>query len=470
MYEIRIEGRPIDLFADQSVEFSRKSGLFNPNLIEGNGTLPFDVKVTEHNKRLLGYPHLQQIGWRKRSFYAEKHAFGSVIERGFIEVQTANDQKIQCYFTQNLSEIFGQHQNTTLNQLALGSEAMPVSFLASANHLTDKYALPQVQNPVFYGNNSVGGFNGIVNEHNGSAYVGSTKVPMLFNRFLLEKLSQITSLSFLGDFVNDPDYQHLLIHNTHSLDNATTISYANHLPELTIGQYFVELKRLFNLVMKFDVHARTLKMDSVASVFSKPCRLDWSNKVAPIKGKNPENSQALELEFGLNSSDARTKTANPDYDKYRTAILPGQKTNYQTIKTAWSSLTTDAATGLPVFEGPGISPNHNQQINKFTPQFLFWNGIVGGKPTASNNEGNTRLAYFGPNNLYEKCWANYEKWKSQTFATSAEAYLSAADVVTFDHSEKVHINGVNYYVDELKLQLKNESSSTVRATLNLYKA
>lgn len=469
MYEIRVEGKAIDLFPDQVVEFSRRSGLFNPNIIEGNGTLPFQVKVTDRNKRIFGYSHLQQIGWRNRTFYAEKYAFGSIIERGYVKVQQADDQKIQCYFTQNLSEVFGEYQKTLLNKLPLGGEILPGTFVANANHLIDKYCLPQVQNTAFYGTNSQGGYNGIINEHDGVNYGGSTKVPMLFNKYFLERITQLCGISFLGDFMNNADYQRLIIHNTHSLDNATSIEYANHLPEMSVEQYFVELKKLFNLLMKFDIHAKTLKIDSIDGVLKKPCILDWSNKVSPIRNKAPEPSQGIELEFGLNGSDGLTKVPNPDFDKYRTALLAGQEISYQTIKSAWSSLTSTAS-GLPKMEMAGISSNFNQQANKFSPQFLFWTGLNAGKPSALNNFGNSKIAFYGANNLQQNCWQSYENWKAKTFACSADAYLTAADVVTFDSSEKVHINGVNYYVDELKLQLTNKPSTILRATLNLYKA
>jgi hypothetical protein len=412
---------------------------------------------------------LQQIGWRQRTFYAEKYAFGSIIERGYIKVQRADGDKIQVYFTQNLAEIFGINQKTLLSDLDLGFEGLPLSFVANANHLTDKYALPQIQNSAFYGTNNASNYNGIVNEYGSSNYQNSTKVPMLFNRFVLEKLSQVTGLSFFGDFVNDADYQRLLIYNSFSLDQANTIVYSNHLPGLTVEQYFLELKKLFNLVMRFDVKARTLSMNFVDNALVKPCILDWSSKVAPIRNKNPEQTQAIELELGLNSSDALTKIPNPDFDRYRGQIRAGAPANYQSVKTAWSSLTT-AASGLPTTESAGISPHFNQQTNKFSPQFLFWHGMVAGKPKALNHYGGSRLAFFGNNNLHGKHWQNYEQWRAQTFMCNAEAYLTAADVVTFDPSEKVHINGVNYYVDEMKLQLQNRKSTFVKANLSLYRA
>jgi lipoate-protein ligase B len=48
---------------------------------------------------------------------------------------------------------------------------------------------------------------------------------------------------------------------------------------------------------------------------------------------------------------------------------------------------------------PGISVNNKENNNRPTPKVLFWNGLVDGKPVATNSRNGKALTWHGPGNL-----------------------------------------------------------------------
>lgn len=469
MFAINVEGESLDLFPNQNIEFFINSPLFNPNQINGNGTLPFTVPNTPKNRRIFGNYEKSFVSGSRRKYYCEKEALGGILEKGYIMLQNADDSVYQLFFTQNLQEIFGAYQQTLLNKLDLGSENAPTSFTASVNHLTAKYGLPSIHNSQFYQNNSVGGFNNIVNEYNGSSYVSaSPKVPMIFFNWLIAQLENICGLKFKGSFFQNADIHRLMFYNTFSLDGMSSITYANHLPEISIQELFLELRRWFNLAYFFDVKRKSLTMEFIDDILQLPCTIDWSSKTSAKNNKIPEAIQRLNLEMTLDSGDGFTKLPHLDFDKYQSPVL-NLESQLLNVKTLFSSLQTHSS-GIAQAEQKGITSQFGQMNEKFTPRMLLWNGIVSGKPTALNNYGSSRLAYYGTNNIYEKYWKRYEKWMQSTFMVEKDVFLTAADIVSLDMRQKVHISNTNYYISSMSISLKNEPSKFVKAKLKLYRA
>lgn len=242
MYEITIDGQKADLKVGESVVLERHNPIFNFDTIPGAIVNNFELPFSPINDRIFDFAVHPQTRFVKRSYYCEKKADGVVIEKGTIELVDIQESYIVA-FTSNLSEFFGDYQRIMLNKLPLGSETIPVSPEKNPNYLTAKYCWATILNAEFYGTEVQAGWNGKMNEWTGSVLNAHARVPILFLRFVLEKLSVLCDFSFSGTFVDSEVFKRMLVYNTFSLDDATSISYANHLPELSIIDLLLEAQK-----------------------------------------------------------------------------------------------------------------------------------------------------------------------------------------------------------------------------------
>ncbi|MEZ0607832.1 hypothetical protein ACAW74_04910 [Fibrella sp. WM1] len=454
MLDIRIDGESVDLLPSTSLTLERFNPLFSFDSVQGSRVYGFELPATPTNRRLLGYFYQDQVGYQARKFRCEKYFAGQLIEQGYVMIHDVKPSGYSVFFTQNLGEIFGDSQNVTLSQLNLGVEAIGSS--ADANHLVDPYAFPTIRNEAFYGNQALTGFNGLMNEWTGGTPNAVARVPMPFLGQVLGQFGALTGWQFKGQYTLDADLQRLLLYNTYSLDGLTTINANNHLPGLTMPQLLIDLRKLFNLYLEFDVYKRVCTMDFGAQVLTGGDVVDWTDKAQPQHIKAPDLTNRLELSYELDSNDALLKPIPAPLETYTSAettvtedgaLLP--------IRSRVSTLLTDAGTGRAMTAQVGSSPLNKENKNPSTPKLLFWHGLVNGEPTATAVHGNRSLYWHGPNNLVDRSYRQLEQFKADTFTVTKVVYLTPADLARFSFRQKVHISGVNYLVGSMKAQLSS---------------
>lgn len=454
MLDIRIDGEPADLKPGSSLTLERFNPLLNFESIQGSRVYGFDLPETPTNRRLLGYFYQDQVGYQSRKFRCEKYLHGYLIEQGYVMIHEVTATGFSLFFTQNLGEIFGDSQNILLSQLGLGLDPAPASPVAAANHLTDRYCFPTIQNDGFYGNQGVSGFNGLVNEYSSGAYNASARVPMPFLKCVFSQFSTLTGWSFVGQFWQDPDLSRLILYNLFSLDGGADINSNNHLPDLTLPNLLIDLRKLFNLYLEFDIRRNTCTMDFGDDVLASGEVLDWTDKTQPNHVKTPELANRLELSYALDGNDGLLKPIPASMDKYTTLeTVANAGGTLVPIQSRLSTLLTDAVTGRAVTRQPGVSINNKDNQNRPTPKLLFWNGLVNGEPRATSAHGNRSLLWHGPNNLVDGGYRRFEAFKGDTFSTTKLVYLSPVDLALFSFRRKVHIRGVNYVVGSMKAAL-----------------
>lgn len=455
MLQIRIENKIVDVNPGMVITLNRFNPIFDFNEIQGAKVYDFTLPFSPRNNPIMGYLSESQVAWKSKDLSCEKYVHGELIERGFVEVKEVTNQGYSVIYTQNLGEIFGDYQKIPLNLIDFGSEAIPGALVAAADPLTAKYCFPMVANPAFYGTAIPGTYAGYMNHYTGGAYTApSPKVPMLFLRFVLEKIATLCNFTFEGDFVTDAIMKRLIFYNTFSLEGRTTIEYNNHLPELTIPELLKELRKLFNLGLFFDVHSRTLKIRYVDNLLAQPTLLNWSKKFARVANRAPEPANRLELDWELDGGDGLMKVRPDYYEKYTST---GEGLLFP-IKTRLSAPEVDGSGRIKV-EQPGVTPVNNQLNNRFGPRLAFWGGMVGSIPTASNTYGTYRLAWHGDNNLVDRFWAGFESFRKNTFRRVMLGDLNATDIAKIDMHRRagetmaVHIHGRDYVIGNQRINL-----------------
>lgn len=457
MYEITIDGQKADLNVGESVVLERHNPLLNfetiPGAIVNNFQLPFSPK----NDQIFDFAIHPQTRFTKRSYYCEKKADGVVIEKGTIELIDIAADGYVVAFTSNLSEFFGDYQRIMLNKLALGSETIPVSPEKNPDYLTAKYCWPTILNAEFYGTEVQAGWNGKMNEWTGAVLNAHARVPMMFFRFVLDKLAILCNFTYSGSFVESEVFKRLLVYNTFSLDDATSISYANHLPELSVIDLFLELRKLLNLRITLNPASRVVSIDFGDAYFGQSAKLDWTTKAVPTKSRSPIRNNRLELDWEIDSNDGILKVIPADFDVYQTDgdgfLFP--------IKSAFSTLKKNVG-GLSITSQKGITPRFAQGGEKFSPRLLFWNG----NSVATNEYSTYRLAWHGANSIPVRFWANFEKFRLNTAYKTNPINLNAVDVAAINWIEPdaeniIYIKGKEYVIDYMKVILPLEGVAEI---------
>ena len=458
MFDIRIDGEPADLTPGTSLTLERFSPLLDFESIQGSRVYGFDLPDTPTNRRLLGYFYQPQVGYQNRKFRCEKYLHGDLVEQGFVFIHEVKPEGFSLYFTQNLGEIFGDRQGTVLSQLGLDTRT--IAPVAAANHLTDAYCFPTIQNDSFYGNQAVSGYNGLMNEYTGGAYNALGRVPMPFLKWVFGQFGGLTGWTFAGQFWQDPDLARLILYNLFSLDGQTSINSNNHLPGLTVPQLLIDLRKLFNLYLEFDVRRNICTMDFGSDVLTGNDVVDWTDRANPKHTKAPELVNRLELSYEVDGNDGLLKPVPAPMDTYTTAeTTANEGGTVLPIRSRMSTLLTDASTGRAMTQQPGISPNNKDNKNGASPKLLFWNGVVGGEPRATNAQGNRALTWHGSNNLVDVGYRSFERFKADTFSVTKLVYLTPSDLARFSFRRKVHIQGVHYIVGSLKAALSMEQKT-----------
>lgn len=454
MTDIRIEGYSVDLRPDAALTLERFSPLLDFNSVQGSRVYGFTLPSTPTNRRVLGYFYQPQVGYDNRRYTCEKYVDGQLVEVGYVKLHQVTEAGFELYFTQNLGEIFGDLQNVPLSEIDFGTMAMPTP-VAVVDPLTAACAWPVIENPSFYGNQAAPvGWSGHMNPYAGGQYASEPLVPQYFLRWVMQQYGALTGWNFRGEFWNDADLQRLLLFNLYELSgHGGVFRLQSHLPPLSMPSLLIDLRKLFNLYMEFDVRRRTCTLDFAENVLAGNLIVDWTAKAAPSHVKLPDLTSRLELSYDIDSSDALLKPIPPSMDKYVTPeTVLNEGGSLMPIRARVSTLLTNPG-GMATLQQPGITTANKENRNGGTPRLLLYNGMVGGLPLATSAHGNRSLLWHGPNNLVERGYRLFEGFKESTFLVKKSLVLTPADLARFSFRQKVHIKGVNYLVGSLKASL-----------------
>lgn len=445
MIEIRINGLHADINPDTKIALERFNPMLDFDTVQGNRVYDFTLPDTPTNRKLFGYANNAQIPFRNRRFYCEKYVNSQLLEYGYVKIAESSPE-LSLWFAENLGEIFGDRQNILLSvQTDFGSD--PADDLAGEGL---RYVFPKIENDGFYGDTVKDGYNGIMNEFTAGVYNPVCRVPMFFVKYIFERFGELTGWTFTGDFFSDPDTSRLVFFNLYSLDGSDTCYYNNHLPNLTAGGFLIELRKLFNLYLSFDISRKICRVDFVEDLLNAPAVVDWSEKASKKHIKTPDLNNRLEISYTLDSNDAILKPIPPAMDRY---ITPETAENEGGTLLAINSEISTLLMGetMPVTRQAGLSVEVKENRSASTPKVLFSTGLH----TASNTYTNRSLLFTGDKNLIEKSWTRYEQFREKTFLITKPLTLNAADLARFKFFQKVHIQGVNYIVGKLNLELSN---------------
>lgn len=460
--DIRIDGLSVELTAGSSLALSLVNPHFNYATIPGSTASLPTFPLTRRNQHIFGYWEQPQAGAILQRRRVEQYYNGHLIREAVYVLTEAGPAGYAGQMVEPLGEFFGDWQNRLLTVLDFGTIPLPVAVPAEgvmADGLT-ALVFPTISNPDFYGTS--GGaisYTGRVNDFSGGAAPNTPArplVPMVMLTWLLKRIAMSTNTTIDGAFLNHPAYSRLLLYNTRALDGATTVIVNRHLPELTVADLILELRKLFNLRLDFDLVNRRLTIGFWGDAIGQSAVLDWSSKAVGRPLKTPEVNTRLQLGYDLDGNDALMK----DKPALLSDYISGGSGSVAALKSRFSTLLTDNASGRTKAAQPGITSQFGQLNNVFSPRLLFWNRVVVGEPDASPTKGFQSLYWNGDDGLYDNHWRGMEAMRQAQFYAKQSVNLTETDLAELRWHQKVHINGVDYFVLSVDVSLPIRQPAT----------
>jgi len=246
-----------------------------------------------------------------------------------------------------------------------------------------------------------------INYHSGEAFDGNqfALVPCVFLQTVLSKIFGDSALTILGMGVDDDRFKRVHFDNNHSTgkewyDPISDITYIvwsdkvhipNHLPDMTVREFFDAYRNKFNLYFDYDPIERKLYILSREGVITEPKKSDWSQR--PYFGeaiKEFSRSRGIKFSSPIDSNDDFADTrfiyqgvGEEESDELQHAdhqIGNGELeiTSDFTHPSMNSVVMPDVEANLqklPYKNQPGSGDEWEARRNHFAPSLLFFKGM-----------------------------------------------------------------------------------------------
>ena len=287
MLEIRKGNDKLDL-GKYSVNIELKSPLFND---EGSFSYPFTLPPTAKNKQLLNYPA------RVNNFITTNYGLWDIYINGMfwkkagLVVTESNRDFIKIYLALDEGDMRTRMKDTKISDVDLGGKRFVSSYssgsangvfgLAYENLYPDQdFTLFPVQNFHFYkGSNYDEEFNptiGVVNIYDESAKMNvdnNTFIPFVYFNYLVKRIFSHLDHSFKFNFFESVDeFLQMVIYNTvatntysesggtYDIIKDNNFDLANHLPGVTIKEFFNIIEKTFSVFLFRDLFTNEVSL------------------------------------------------------------------------------------------------------------------------------------------------------------------------------------------------------------------
>jgi len=353
-----------------------------------------------------------------------------------------------------------------------------------ANYMADKFVFPTIYNPGFYPeeNNFFGKY---INDYE-SGYKFNTEVlptrhslvPMFFLLFIIRKLVETQGYEATGDLFDDPEVQQIIIYNLQSMDYQNPgletrfnsynpeIKFSSHLPDMTCGEFFNEVRRFFAVALFFDLDKKIVRFQFMKNILRKGAQVDLKDRTGREYSSDLVELKRLRLKFALDSGDARAG------QKDEAGALDPVFADYgdgEEYPVAFSPLPMETLFGktVPVASQAGVSPLFGLEKNTFSGRLLFWKGLrpdAAGKlyPAAGTELNRKKLQWNGAGGLVDQYWRELYELKTTAQPIEKEVIFDQLQLQQLDFSKKHHSDGLSYLIGQVSISLPIRKNAKVK--------
>lgn len=332
MVSVLIKGEFLDIGKETKITFRIRHNLYDgtdPSIKRGSYTLPFTVKLTDHNKKLLEDPHLKDnrnqllIDEPAVVYISNNLNYGMPFLYGKVYISDCNDEQAECsVVTQGLNG-FG---DITFDKIPLGA---PPAFSSSvACRVTAKdtlvnpdnynYSFIPVTNYMFTGERVLDKVGKDQNPYDITTqeFVHETNfdsheivTPFIKITYLLKRAFEHIGISLINEIENNEELNKLYLHHVNDMwtagDWPLEIPYNKMCPDMKVSDFYKQYCAMLFLGIFPDPVANKVEFRPWKDVINATVRHDWTNKVRKGSSIKGSESIASSIQFGTDGADER---------------------------------------------------------------------------------------------------------------------------------------------------------------------
>ncbi|MFZ4569741.1 MAG: hypothetical protein ACOYM0_01270 [Bacteroidales bacterium] len=541
MLSLLINNKSVELPSDFSLTMNLKSPIFGD---VGSYSYPFRIPNTPRNAIAMGFRHrVPSIG---DPYQVDQGVFrwkGLNLFGGSVKMRILNSTSFEGNIFEGSGDFNYQVKNKSLQNYNFGTqtfssenEAMTwINACRSMMYPQRPCAFPQIFNKSYFEQEPVGSdllnynFYWIPDDLIHAIAIGGQRtpiIPMVYLRYVLDTL--IAQMGYLLDdsfFTSNSAFNKLVFYNSVSINNdpntifpynLLNIYYNNHLPRITLSDFFTGLEAFFNIRFFVNNTTKTIRIIPVKNIVTDLSYIEFSKNIVSVSTEPQDQILGYTLKLNLDGDDGALNSQN-DYEESFLKNLQGsvdtvsqlpvwpiecdlsiryvidtqkyyQMQNHQWYQMGSSSLDLltqylyrDGSQNIEIkFSSLIMGDNQNtifctcgnQQKNfmEVTPRLFFATYANYGDQliVQGYNYDTSAGSLFFPTErgLFEKYYKHYLDFRMATKLVKIVKQMEFSELKDFDFSKKYMVNGIKYLVGSIQVTMKKDR--IMPATLECY--
>lgn len=469
MIDFRLpNGDDIDMSADSTLRVAGSNPLFTPGRIPGARVYRFRAMRTKKNQQNFGFA--ERLNLQEKTLKIEDvdlYIHKVRWKRGVLRVNEAGSEGYELSFHMDAGDIAQKLSGRLMTSLGLGSD--PRDLLTISTYPTMNYVMFPVKNDVFYSENA--NYGGTVNAYASGAYLANDSTnktkysltPFPYLLHILNKTFQVLGYrGIAGAWTTDATIQRVAVFSNYAIDllDGTginvwqdTVTYNNHVPEMTVGKFLIEVALHFGIMYEVDDRENMINIHRIKDVLADQSYTDLSARTSKVYKVTPNDYHGYRFQSNIFSAD---ELLSESMGWLAHTVDSGR----QRIDSEAMPLLMD--NGVPYTNTPGSSPEFGQGTNQSGLRFMFFEGMVddgagGTKPKGNYEIAAQSLRWGGTTGIVEAFWQEFIDLQKITEEVKLQVRMSVPEFLNFDMKRKVMIDGVKYVVGEYQANVSRKT-------------
>jgi hypothetical protein len=543
MIELKIDNTNLEIPEGFTISIEYSSGIFNFESIQGSYSLPFNLPKTVVNNRLLDFPaSLSYSIQTVRKFDAQLWINGILMHEGKLEVTETSEEIFTCTFKFDHGSFASENADILISECELGGE-QDWTWRTEYNNTNSDFALPMFLNNSFAANSVIDASiydpeNLQINRYLSASnqyifkyyldtfgerdfYTPVCPFPYLYR--IIEYLFSYLGYNLLSNFFDtETDLKKIVIYSITDAQQSTTyynesteyqhIVYAldtydlkNHVPEISIHEFILNLKNYF--CVDFNFKDDEVQINCISDYINSTDYIDITSKVLDYEQKYFTEAKAgFSIEYSMTDEELTAKDVKKYYLKeliiyegggfptgtigdllygendyysvfhYYTYYKPTlinldliwlelenrYKSNYYSNYTTDFAFTTNISQWEDIQTDEGNSLFHNEKKSFTTLKLAMDVGIkseYGNVPRVYMADGDLTLYYWAAKGIFKKFWKPFTDWYFNIkYQLDKKVLFTLADIKKLDFTKKYLINNNLYFIDNVKVVINRDGT------------
>jgi hypothetical protein len=466
MISLQVNHEAVDINDSASFSIAASSPFVEPGEIAGPKIYNLSARKTRRNQRIFGFAEqLNNVARAKEFPEALIKFYGLLWKQGTLKLRDFSGSYNFSFHT-DAGDIGLKIKNRKLSELNLGSAANDGN--VSQSYPAANHVFFTVNNPDFYGDKNPD-YGGVINQLSaGVLATNSTTnqynvVPFPYLLFVLEKVfQQLGYRGIEGAWTEEEPIKRVVLFNTYDLAKmdtgvnvyADTITYANHMPNVSVGSFLIDVAITFGITYIVNPVTKKVEIKRLKDWLSNPAYLNLNGRASGSYKLEPNQANGFTFRQQAESSD-KALEPEPAWLEYRSG------NGEEEINTTASPLEIDNGVPYTLQQGAGPAFELPAQGRSGLRFMLFT-----GSGTGHYQEGGFSLRWAGTDGIINRCYSEWVEWKQYTEKVEREVELSVVELLQLDLERKLMIDNLKWIVADYQGSISNDGrKKPVKLTL-----